>query len=324
MPRFTIIIPVYNAEKRIQKTLDSLIQQPYTDFEVIVVDDGSTDSSANIVTNYSHQDSRIKRYQKINSGVSSARNLGLSKANGDYITFVDSDDEVTANYLTSLDREIINSEADIIFFVYTSINELNQSSEIRVAQNIAKSITKIEKIEFLDNNDLYGYAWCKCYKRECIGSVRYREDLCLLEDEIFIGEIICKTNQIAILPEALYRYYSYNSNSLCGKTYQNYCEICDEAFKTWVRLFPFEHRAIRKKALSLFTKCMYYSFERDVHFTSFIQALRNTTYTRHLNGSSCWVNMVQLGKLRRLKYHKLLYTVKNHLFKKIKSIFRHA
>jgi len=98
-PIISIIVPVYNAEKYLRRCIDSIIAQTFTDWECLLVDDGSTDESPNICDEYATKDSRIKVFHKVNEGVSSARNIGIDNAKGRFVTFVDADDSIMHNYL---------------------------------------------------------------------------------------------------------------------------------------------------------------------------------------------------------------------------------
>ena len=115
-PVFSIIIPVYNAEKHLSKTLESVENQCFTDFEVLLVDDGSTDSSTEICSSFADKDSRFILYKKSNGGVCSARNLGIRHANGEFVVFVDSDDVIEDSLLTDALRIISDSNADVLLF----------------------------------------------------------------------------------------------------------------------------------------------------------------------------------------------------------------
>ncbi len=115
MVKFSIIVPVYNVEKYLEDCLDSILKQTYDDFEVIVVNDGSTDNSQKVIDNYAKRDNRIKAFKKKNGGVSDARNYGISKAKGEYFIFVDSDDTINDKLLEKLDKEIKKyDEIDLI------------------------------------------------------------------------------------------------------------------------------------------------------------------------------------------------------------------
>ena len=112
--KVSIIVPVYNVEGYIEECLSSLCEQTYTNIEIIVVDDGSTDRSGNICDMYSQKDQRIVVYHKENGGLSSARNYGLLYIKGEYVTFIDSDDYLNSNAIEIMLSNLINNEADVV------------------------------------------------------------------------------------------------------------------------------------------------------------------------------------------------------------------
>lgn len=139
-PLISIIVPVYNVEKYLSRCIDSILSQTFFDFEILLIDDGSTDGSPIICDKYSNKDSRVRVFHKKNGGVSSARNLGLEYALGEWITFVDSDDWIDNNMYTLLYEEAISSNADIVlcdFYVYYSKNriELNKAISTDCSKN---------------------------------------------------------------------------------------------------------------------------------------------------------------------------------------------
>ena len=111
----SIIVPIYNKEKYLEKCLDSILGQTYRDLEIILVDDGSTDNSLAICQRYAEKDPRIKIYHKPNGGVSSARNLGLEKSTGKYISFVDPDDFIHSEFIERLEMMLVQSDAEIAY-----------------------------------------------------------------------------------------------------------------------------------------------------------------------------------------------------------------
>ena len=122
MPLFSIIVPIYNTEKYLKRCIKSILKQPFKDFELILIDDGSTDDSYLICQNYAKDDSRIKAVHKENGGVSSARNKGLEYAKGTYLWFVDSDDYIKPNALMDLSLKVLNEKSDLLIF-NTTIEE---------------------------------------------------------------------------------------------------------------------------------------------------------------------------------------------------------
>ena len=114
MPKISVIVPVYNTEKYLHRCVDSILAQTFTDFELLLIDDGSTDSSGAICDEYAQKDSRVRVFHKENGGASSARNLGLDNATGEWITFCDSDDFVYSYWLSNFDVDKNGRTYDII------------------------------------------------------------------------------------------------------------------------------------------------------------------------------------------------------------------
>ena len=114
--KYSVIVPVYNAEKTLRRCIESLVNQPFDRYELILVNDGSTDGSDAICQDYATRYSQIRYFQKENGGVSSTRSLGLEQAEGEYILFVDSDDYVSDDYFTVIDRELAKHPTDLLMF----------------------------------------------------------------------------------------------------------------------------------------------------------------------------------------------------------------
>ena len=111
----SIIVPVYNTEKYLDQCIQSILSQTYTDFELLLIDDGSTDSSGVICDRYAEQDSRVRVFHKPNGGVSSARNIGLDNTKGEWITFLDSDDWIAPSMLDEVYKTAMVNDADMVF-----------------------------------------------------------------------------------------------------------------------------------------------------------------------------------------------------------------
>ena len=138
--KYSVIVPIYNREKSIKKCVDSILRQSEKDFELILVDDGSTDNSLNICKDFEKTDNRIIVIHKENGGVSSARNAGIDVARGKYVVFVDSDDYVDNNYLDVFDK----SNAD---FKISGVIRVNEKRKLSIKNKIAKNSNE-EIIEF--------------------------------------------------------------------------------------------------------------------------------------------------------------------------------
>lgn len=159
--KFSIIIPVYNVEPYLEKCLDSVTNQTYKNFEVIIVNDSSPDNSQKIIDKYVKKDKRFKGYIKENGGVSSVRNYGLQKVSGDYILFLDGDDYIDISLLEELSKKIANQYPDIVRFSLSTVTEKNELiKEIPIKET---DNTKEEAIDEIVKNEFVDVVWAYAY-----------------------------------------------------------------------------------------------------------------------------------------------------------------
>ena len=164
-PKISVIVPVYNTEKYLHRCIDSILSQTFTDFELLLIDDGSKDSSGVICDEYAAKDSRVRVFHKENGGVSSARNLGLDNAKGDRITFVDADDWVENKYIENLFEKSLG-DVDLVFSYATIYNGCSSYKE-----NYPSRIIEACDLDLLfKENDLHWHTspWAKLYRRYLI------------------------------------------------------------------------------------------------------------------------------------------------------------
>ena len=209
--KISIIIPVYNVEKYLNRCIDSLINQTYSNLEIILINDGSTDSSLKICEEYVQKDSRIKVINKKNEGVSIARNVGIEKATGQFISFVDSDDWIEHDTILKLYNlsQKYNSDYVMIDYIETDgtkkyINKKSNDSCIK-KEEFMKLFFKIgsQKCVF--------YPWGKLIKRDNIPKDLFPSDCRIGEDVIANYKILTKTKKIVVSSEILYNYFQNNS-----------------------------------------------------------------------------------------------------------------
>lgn len=203
----SIIIPVYNVEKYIEKCLQSILSQTYSDFEVLLINDGSTDSSCQICQKWAKKDVRFKVITKENGGPSSARNLGLDLANGDYIFFVDSDDQIVPTCLETMMKHM----TDDIDLVASNFHDINSAGEILSQTDDRDFPAGLRSGEdavcdiFLVR--LYAYVvWAKLYRKSLWDNLRFSTDLSYSEDTLAIFHIFEKTRRLFLVDEYLYLY----------------------------------------------------------------------------------------------------------------------
>ena len=220
MPLFSVIIPIYNSEEYLAKCLDSVINQTCKDFECILVNDGSTDSSNSIITSYTQKDPRLKTIYKSNGGYTSAMNLGLDIARGNYLLFLGSDDTFNVNLLSKLKDEIIKNNPDIIFFkatkIYSNRSELDPYSNFDTYLYINNlNIKQIEKTHKNHLPILFHRDTCKCYKANIVGKIRYVGKTGFDSDGVFAMEVISHCISASWIPYDGYGWY-IRDNSVSG------------------------------------------------------------------------------------------------------------
>lgn len=207
----SIIVPVYKVEKYLPKCLDSILAQTFSDFEVLLVDDGSPDSSGRIAEEYAERDSRIKVFHKENGGVSSARNYGLRHARGQYIAFCDSDDWVEADWLETLYQQMNTYSADLSVCGMLKENEAGkilfsiEKDQIYVKNKEEILLTLFKGDEY---NKYQGWIFNKLYKRKIIMQhhISFKEDVFYSEDRLFNFFYYCYCTSAVFSTSSKYHY----------------------------------------------------------------------------------------------------------------------
>lgn len=205
-PLISVIVPVYKAEQYLHRCIDSILTQTFTDFELLLINDGSPDNSGIICDEYAKKDSRIRVFHTKNEGVSSARNLGLDNAKGKWITFCDSDDWVNDNWL-ELFQTNPNTDMTIQSY-YVSKNSLD-SEKFRQLKNSIYTKTNFNILfnELMDAQNC-GFLWCRSFKNEIIQihNLRFNPAYKICEDNDFIFTYLIYTKKINTINKGAYHY----------------------------------------------------------------------------------------------------------------------
>ncbi len=211
MPVISVIIPVYNAECYLAECVDSILHQTFTDFELLLIDDGSTDNSLEICKHYAAEDSRVKMFSQTNAGQSCARNRGLDNAKGDYIAFIDADDVVSKDYLRVLYDMAVKSNARI-----SSVNYSKNKARIisTVSDYQAVNYTADEAIDdTLYQKKLNCSVWGKLIDKKLFQNIRFKENIIYEDLEIMMRLYEC-ANAVAFSDLPLYFYRETPGSSL--------------------------------------------------------------------------------------------------------------
>ncbi len=206
MPLVSIIVPVYNTEKYLPKCLNSLLAQTLQDIEVLLIDDGSTDSSGMICDNYTHQDKRLQVLHIPNQGVSHARNKGLEIAKGEYVLFVDSDDWIETDMVNTLYQLVQNYQTDLSTCGYI-IEDEDGHTLYKVEEQTSCKLEKWDAIHSLFHDRYYKYKgnlWDKLYNKRLIdrNNLKFNENISYNEDRLFIFQYLsyCQSISYTTLP----------------------------------------------------------------------------------------------------------------------------
>lgn len=210
-PLISVIIPVYGVEKYIAQCLDSIINQTYKNLEVIVVNDGTKDRSAEIAKEYATKDSRIKVYDFQNGGLSVARNRGLEIATGDYISYIDSDDWLDAKMYETLLKAAMKNDADM---VKCGIIETNGVTEDKITFSDIKIINNEQNKAFENyfNGMLWTLAWNGLYKNELAKKVKFPDNI-VHEDNYSSGMFLYLAKKVLVVPFCG-NYYRFNDSGI--------------------------------------------------------------------------------------------------------------
>lgn len=206
----SVVVPIYNVEKYLRLCLDSLLMQTYTNFEVLMINDGSPDDSANICKEYLAKDRRFQYFEKENGGLSDARNYGIEHSKGEYITFVDSDDWLKETFLEDLYEAITRTGADIALSTYIIYDDFQSVYNIPVIGEYYERIwmsdefiRELPQLEMKDNS--YSTSWAKLFKKELFCTIRFPKGK-LIEDTRTNIKLFLESSRLVYINKCLYFY----------------------------------------------------------------------------------------------------------------------
>lgn len=208
----SVVVPIYNVKDYLEECLESLIKQSYASFEVLMVNDGSTDESESICLKYAQKDERFKYFYKQNGGLSDARNYGIDRAAGNYITFLDSDDYVEMNYLEELYNGLVNNDADISIVQYHRVDELGNTYLDLALGSSALFSTKDALLNMFYQRNISVSASAKLYKVELFDEIRFVRGR-LYEDILTVPLLLKKAAKVYYSNKILLN-YRVRSNSI--------------------------------------------------------------------------------------------------------------
>ncbi|NLV49506.1 MAG: glycosyltransferase family 2 protein [Clostridiales bacterium] len=237
MPKLSVIIPAYNARAYIGRCLDSVLAQTFADFEVIAIDDGSTDDTAGIITSYAEKDERVRLLRRENGGVSAARNSGLEKARGELIAFADADDWLEPDTYEILVGELLRTGASTAACADMKIYDGGRTQPeaaplpegFYTKEEVALKLVLPLLQDRLSENPVNGYVFRFVYDRKVIERARLRFEGAYLEDEVFLIEYLLEGGSLVCVDRPLYNYYQ-NMSSATRRYMKDYTETFLSSF----------------------------------------------------------------------------------------------
>ena len=222
--KYSIIVPVYNSERTIERCVVSILSQTERDFELLLIDDGSTDGSGKICDYYANKDCRVRVCHKKNGGVSSARNVGINNANGEWVTFVDSDDWISEDFLSAFGENDLNKKTLYVQGSRKYRGEGKYETWMQFDSSII-NMNDVRNYRVLNEVLIYGTPWAKLYNLKLLKSwnIRFNETMNLHEDHVFYFEYIANVTSIGLVANNGYVYNVEESeNSLSRGKFINY------------------------------------------------------------------------------------------------------
>lgn len=227
----SIIIPVYNSIENLGRCIDSILIQSYQNLEIIIVDDGSADGSTELCLEYEKKDSRIRLIVKENEGVSAARNVGISLAQGEYLQFVDSDDFLYPDTCEKFAAYMRQESADVVVCGYEMLRDHSMKRPKSGFFFDAKELMPNFSQYFHHNHNMINVPWNKMYQKSAV-TTKFPEDLSKGEDLLFNLDILEKANGILFVEDVLYHYDNTKEGSLSTKFREDGFEIEERLFQS--------------------------------------------------------------------------------------------
>lgn len=326
MPRVSIIIPLYNKEKYIKNTIEYLLAQTYSDYELIIIDDGSTDNSAVIALDFNIYP-QINVIQVKNGGVSSARNIGLDYSSGEWIWFIDADDLPDKQWLSCALPYMLDSNIDIIMGDFVRRRDEKDDERVSICAN--GNITEKSLAELILSEQrktgYFGYLWNKLVRRSFIdkANARFQPGLALAEDLKFMTALYECDPQCFVLHEVsmIYNVETMNSSKEKEIDYTQQLDIWCNLYAYIEGCGVFEATTEKKRVVSIYVACVFfYEYEKSHTITNGIQWIEShPEYT----------SMLEANLLDGLNRRIVLYVQKKHYRKlnrvlKIRMIIRNV
>ncbi len=271
----SVIIPVYNMEQYLARCLDSILANTYQNLEILCVDDGSRDRSLEILRQYAEKDSRIVVIAKENGGVSSARNAGLDRMTGAFVSFIDPDDFVHPQYFELLLRAQQEADADVTICAHQKVGE-DEPMPDRLPLTGDPQIVSLSCQQVFRNKELRAYCWAHLFRFASLNALRFRETIRYAEDALFLAELWERNTTLScgFIDEKLYYYYQ-RSGSLVNMSKERDRLIVEKIFAGKAGLSERNEQIYLEQTLRRLLNSRYYA--KHIYPDSYV--VRETTHT---------------------------------------------
>ncbi|WP_288222123.1 glycosyltransferase [uncultured Clostridium sp.] len=317
----SLILPVYNVEKYLQECLDSILNQSYGDYELIIINDGSTDGSIKIIEDYRDKFKNIKIITQENKGLSETRNIGLKYAMGEYILFVDSDDFLRKDMLEKLINEALETNSDIVisnyYLYYSNINIIKYLKDMPKEQSYSNN----EVINLMLMNKIQGHVWNKLFKYTLLKEINFEFETDRFMEDIFpIFKAISRANKITYIDEALY-FYRQREGSIINKKNKKLTEDYYHAITSIIKYIEDNEINVKEDNLRVFKAIVFSYF--IYHYTN--EDIKNNYKSfKKSNYSNLNINFKEFVFLKDVKFQDKLriFLWKLGLFNFVKKVKR--
>ena len=326
--KVSLIVPIYNKSATLKRCVESILNQEYQNLEIILVDDGSLDNSFDICSDYAEKDARVKVFKKENGGVSSARNLGLKMACGEFVQFVDADDFLEKDMCSKMMESCFEKDFDVVICSYKKHDGDKIKNKTLLDFECEKISQFKNEFEFLFENAFFNSPCNKLYKREKIKSL-FDENFSIGEDLLFNLEYFKNCEKIKIISNCFYNYVDKSENSL-SKLYDE--DLLDKQIKLYGSVRNFCENKFQDTFLDggidrVFLKEIYYILKKIVYHDKLskkekISKIKNVLERKELKKipQSLKINDSQVKIVAFMIRKKLKYSL--FIFFKLKNLLR--
>ena len=311
MIKYSFIVPVYNTEKYLEKCLDSLLDQTFKDFEIIIVNDGSTDNSKNIIDNYTKKYKNIILLDQKNEGLSMARNNGVKKSSGKYLLFIDSDDYVEKDLLKNIDEKI--EDVDILRYQIITEEE-NGNNKVIHNEKGFRSIEGYKAFKEITNYYFVEPAWCYVYKKKYFvdNNFSFKKGI-YHEDFALIPYVIYKARKVKSINYAGYHYIKRSGSIMDNNDYKKTVKKCFDMLEGYKNLKLFSKNPLVKNNyddyyLSYISNCVIVKVKE-------LKKKERKIYIEELKKSNAFDGVLVDTRIRKLK--KKLMKLNLNLYLKV-------